>query len=111
MPGCGQAGQNKARSPSPRLPALLMAKTEPLQSQEVSPLVGHTKQLSVVILKWIPSAGWHGQLEVWSIFHQHPRHYQGLSWGCWSFCLAMGSETLSLVVDSSVSLVLVVNQS
>jgi hypothetical protein len=41
-----------------------MAKTEPLQSQEVLPLAGHMKQLSVAILKWIPSAGWHGQLEV-----------------------------------------------
>ena len=42
---------------SPRAAALLMSKPEPLQGLEVSPLAGHMKQLSITILKWIPSAG------------------------------------------------------
>ena len=43
---------------STRVPSLLMTKTKPLQSQEVLPLVGHTKQLSIPVLKLIASVSW-----------------------------------------------------
>ena len=47
---------------SPRGPALFMSKTKPLQGLEVSPLMGHPKQLSIAVLKLIKSVSgqWSG---------------------------------------------------